>query len=392
MGTQALRQRVLAAYGANPSQTAELLAYNHNAFDHSRLPSPLRLPLEPEAHVPTWEQYRAEAQDMRTFEALKARLVQFHFPIQEGISQTSGYRSATLKGVAPAQIAEATGLVLQAPDHLRLLLHDNPAGRIPVLIPGCREDFVTLVQACTRRNEPTPVPASMGACTIGGFNNWDRLHALRQRWEAQQPLGGSAAAWTEEFQRITAHKEWYQDRFMLISDGPYSNVSAADMGLTEDAWRQTSLTIRLEHECTHYFTRRIFGAMHNHMLDELIADYRGIVAAVGHFRADWFLRFAGLEAFPVYRVGGRLENYRGDPPLSDGAFTVLQAVVQAAAQHLERFDREQRRADSPSDALMLVVLTRMTLEELASDEAEDRLRQTLYDVRSGMEDTPEGAS
>ncbi len=79
--------------------------------------------------------------------------------------------------------------------------------------------------------------------------------------------------------------------------------------------------------------------MQNNLLDELIADYQGIVAAVGHYRADWFLRFVGLESFPNYREDGRLQNYRGQPPLSNQAFKILQALVVAAAQNLEQFDR-----------------------------------------------------
>ena len=98
--------------------------------------------------------------------------------------------------------------------------------------------------------------------------------------------------------------------------------------------------IRLEHECTHYFTRRLFGSAKNHLLDELIADYRGIVAAIGQFRADWFLRFMGLENYPNYRACGRLGYYRGDPPLSEQAFGLLQTLVQRAAENVERFDRE----------------------------------------------------
>lgn len=74
--------------------------------------------------------------------------------------------------------------------------------------------------------------------------------------------------------------------------------------------------------------------MRNNMRDELIADYQGIVAANGgRYRADWFLRFIGLEAFPEYRQGGRLQNYRGQPPLSDGAFKILQVLVKDAAEN-----------------------------------------------------------
>jgi len=183
--------------------------------------------------------------------------------------------------------------------------------------------------------------------------------------------------WAAEFQRLIPQKALYQDRFMIISDGFYSNVAAADMGLSSAAWQRLSVSIRIEHECTHYFTRRVFGAMRNNAIDELIADYFGIVAAVGHFRADWFLRFMGLEGFPAYREGGRLQNYRGTPPLSDGAFTVLQALVRDAAIHLERFDATHGDAlrSAEHKAHLMLALTSLTLEELASPEAESRLEQ-----------------
>ena len=109
--------------------------------------------------------------------------------------------------------------------------------------------------------------------------------------------------------------------------------------------------------------------MRNNLIDELIADYMGIVTAKGSFRADWFLRFVGLESFPDYRDGGRLQNYRGDPPLSDGAFKILQALVKSAAENLERFDTERSEElhDPSGQALMLMGLTYLTLEELARD-------------------------
>ncbi len=44
----------------------------------------------------------------------------------------------------------------------------------------------------------------------------------------------------------------------------------------------------------HYVTRHALGTMRNSMLDELIADYVGIVSATGAYRGDWFLRFLGV--------------------------------------------------------------------------------------------------
>lgn len=367
------RADVLKVYGANASDAEELLAYNENVFDTAGLALPINFPLAPELHVATWERYLAEATAIGTFEALKKRLVQLWFPIREGISQTETYRAATRKGVPVDGMAEATGLVLTQPEKLQLIIHQSLAGTIPVLIAGNREDFVLLVQALTMRNEPNPVPASMGACMVAGFNNWDRVRQYRQQWEANHPENKSETSWAAEFKRLIPEKELYQDRFMILSQGPYSNVSAQDIGLPEAEWLRLSLTIRLEHECTHYFTRRLFNSMRNNLIDELIADYRGIVSATNRYRADWFLRFMGLELFPHYREGGRLQNYRGN--LSERSFKILQSLVVSAANNLEYFERQQTNSINP--AVMLTTLCCLTLEELASDEADAYLSHAL---------------
>ena len=175
--------------------------------------------------------------------------------------------------------------------------------------------------------------------------------------------------------------------------------------MTEEEWRHKSLIIRQEHECTHYFIRRMFSSMRNNIIDELIADYAGIVAAYGQFRADWFLRFLGLENSPVYGKEGRLQNYLDMPRkivgetqpsaeeqskipqekshLSDGAFRILMSLIKHAAENLERFDthhaEELRGMNHKS--LMLMSLTHLTLEELADDEAGSLLRDTLNSMK-----------
>lgn len=373
---QEFRRSVLVSYGASASEAEELLAYNQNVFSHGCLKHPVKFPLAPEAHITVWEEY-AVAAIIGTFEALKQRLVQFRFPILEGISQTEAYRRATRKGVPVDNIPEATGLVLTQPEKLQLMLHQSLAGTIPVLLAGNREDFVSLVQALTMQNEPKLVPASMGACMVAGFNNWDRIRRYRQQWEARNS-DNCSDSWAAEFaNNVIPQKNLYQDRFIILSDGPYSNVSAKDMGLETTQWQRLSLTIRLEHECTHYFTRRLFGSMRNNLLDELIADYRGIVAATGYYRADWFLRFLGLES-PNYREGGRLQNYLGQPPLCERAFKILQTLVKAVAENLQRFDTNYAsERDTNTQPLMLIALTCLTLEELASKEANFRIRKTL---------------
>jgi hypothetical protein len=386
MNRQEFRSSVLATYGASPSEVEELLVYNENVFDRTSLPLSLEFPLASEPHVSAWEQYAADAREMGAFEALKQRLVQLQFPIQDGISQSEAYQAATRKGASVTDRPEATGLVLQQPEQLQLIVHQSLAGPIPVLIAGTREDFVSLVRALTMRNEPKPIPDSMGACIVAGFNNWDRVHQYRQQWEAKHPADNSQISWTVEFKKLIQQKERYQDRFIILSNGPYSAVSASDIGLSETEWQRLSLTIRLEHECTHYFTRRLLGSMRNNLLDELIADYRGIVAAIGCYRADWFLRFMGLASFPDYQEGGRLQNYRGQPPLSEGAFKVLGALVKAAAQNLQRFDAEQKDElrHANGQAIMLMALTNLTIEELAGKDANHLIQTAISSVSKNI--------
>jgi hypothetical protein len=364
---RALRARVLASFGAVGLITEELLSYNDHSILHSNPDVPLSFPLAAEPHVAAWEAYAAEAAQHGAWEVLRDRLVQLRFPIQQGISQTGAYRDVTRRGVSPANVTEATGLTLTAAEQLRLWLHPSLAGPLPVLCTSERSDFVRLVQALSCRNEPATVPAAQGACLVSGLNNWDRVRQLRERWLAE---GGTVETWPEEFRRIMPQKALYQDRFVIVSDGYYSNVPAEAMGLSAEEWRRLSLTIRVEHEATHYLTLRLFSSMRNNLLDELIADYAGIVAGCGRYRADWFLRFVGLEDFPQYREGGRLENYRGQPPLSEEAFRVLQALVKAAAENLERLDAHRFTGPRTAEeqARLLIALYQRTLEELASGE------------------------
>ncbi len=379
------RARVLRSLGATDSETDELLAYNRNLFDHTSVSVPATFPLPDEAFVETWESYVSEAEERGVFPCLEERLVQLRFPIEDGTSQSEWYRDATLRGKPVSEIPQATGLPLKCPEGLKLVLHTSPAGRIPLLITDERDDFVSLVQALAMKNEPGSVPESMGACIVSGLNNWDRIRSLRKKWENQNPDDVEGAGWSQEFRRIIPRKDLYQDRFLILSNGPYSGVSAQEMGLADEEWRRLSLVIRREHECAHYFTRRVFSSMKNRLLDEIIADYMGITAAAGRFRADWFLRFLGLENFPDYRESGRLENYRGDPPLSGGAIRTLQVLVKQAAMNLERFDTTHGKMlrTLQGRAVVLIALTYLTLEDLASQDALPLLEQALAKVAPG---------
>jgi hypothetical protein len=363
MNATELRTAVLRAHGATAGQTEELLRYSTNSFDGSLLLSPPAFPLPDEEFVATWRTYADQAEPGHVFDFLAARLPQLRCPVEEGTSRSEQYIAAVRRG---AQFDDAPGLRLRTPESLQVLIHPTAAGAIPILFTPERCDFVSLVQALTERNEPVEVPESMGACIVSGYNNWDRIRSWRESREITEP-NATAEHRAADFQSFVRQKHLYQDRFLVLSGGYYSGVLPQDLELTEEHWRSQSVIIRREHECTHYFTRRVFGSMRNHLLDELIADYCGIVAAEGYFRSDWFLRFVGLEDYPRYRPGARLENYLGEPELTPGALRVLHSVLRAAAESLERFsvDAGHERPPGAAGPLVLMALCTFTLEELA---------------------------
>lgn len=372
----ALRRETLRAHGAEGALQDELLAYNENRFDAARA-AELELPLADEPHLEAWTQYAADAQSLGVVPALRRRFVQMLFPVQEGISQSDLYRAATRKGLRPD--APGPGPELRDPAGVELVLNPTVAGRIPLLVVRDRADFETLVRVFSGRNEPIPVPPSMGACIVTGLNNWDRVRAQREAFEARTGHPGDEAAWIQEFQaNLVPNKPLYQDRFIILSRGPYSAVPAAAVGRPEDEWLRTSLDIRREHECTHYFTCRVFGSMRNNLLDEIIADFAGLVRVFGGYDGDLALRFFGLEDHPRYRAGGRLESYLGDPPLSPPAVAVLRSLVHQAVRNIENFaDGHEVIEDRDAAGRMVVALTAMTLEELASTEMAARLDAAL---------------
>lgn len=372
------RRNQLASLGARAEQMDELLAYTSLNFDVSRVLSPARqpplLPLPSEPYVDVWRRWMADAEEGTIFEALRRHLPQLNFPIAEGMSQTDGYQNAVLRGESVAEQAGASGLPLEHAEGLRLVIQPTAGGEVPVLLPHGRTDFETLVRALGGRCEPVPVRPTMGACTVKGFNNWERIRAHRELWLAQ---GNDADGWDDEFMRLREDRAAYQDRFLILSDGNYADIAAADAGLSPSEWRAKSIVIRLRHECTHYATLRLFGSTRNNAHDEIVADFVGYHAAFGKFNAALFLRGMGLEAFPAYRASGRLEQYRA--PLSDAALSVLCALLHAAAPKIEQFDTERPRPDDPmlDELAAMTALCGTPLELLAADGAVERL-MTLY--------------
>ncbi|MEN6462425.1 MAG: hypothetical protein ABFC94_13800 [Syntrophomonas sp.] len=357
---------ILTELGANQAVLSEILAYNERSFSDPVTPADC-FPLPDQLFAKTWQGYCQAAETQGAWRVLQDHLVQLSFPIQGGISQTEAYKTATLRGIPQEQWAKGNTLSLISPEKLRLSLYQTPAGAIPVLLTRERNDFIILVQALAQRNEAKTVPDSVGACMVKGYNNWGRIFAYKTKWQNDNPGKFSEEAWKQEFRSIISHKELYQDTFLILSDGHYSGISAPEMGLSEQEWQELSLVIRREHEATHYFTQRVFGSAQNHILDEIIADYMGIIAANGRYRADWFLHFMGLENYPRYRAGGRLQKYIVQSEMSAGTFKLLQYVVKQAADNLEEFDKTI--AKSKDKAQIIMALSKLSLLDMINRES-----------------------
>lgn len=318
-----------------------------------------------------WEDFEKEKKDADVFPFLQKNWITWKFPIQEGISQKPVYRLATAKGQLIAnQRTENPGLKLQEPDALQFFLYKGLAGDIPVLVCSNKADFDAIIQALAYKNEPKKIPPSMGASLIKGITNWSRIKKLKKAYLQDHPN----LNWTTYFNKeILPKKPLYQDQLIILSDHPYSGVEGDEFGINKARWREISLKIRLEHECTHLFTQKFLGGMYVNMHDELIADYMGITKAVGTLKPEWFLAFLGLEK-KGYRKGARLENYLGKGDWTKAEFAYLQDLLRKCATQLGLFSEKIHDQKSPeSRKAQLLSLASLSLGEIGSPNGSLRL-------------------
>lgn len=354
------RTKILKAYGAQDEDIKSLLEYNENTFKQQEK---IKVPLESELFAKVWKEYVAEGGD---FNVLRTKILQFNFPIEKGISENEDYLKSAEEGELVQKAKESKGLDLK---HLSTEVISTPGGEMPVVILRERKEFEKVIQTFSHKNEPETVPASMGASTYAGYNNWERIERYKQQWQSIH--GTSEVAWGEEFDRMIGKKELYKDSFIVLSDGPYSAVLAKEMDLPEDEWRALSLDIRKYHETAHYFTKRLLGTMRNNVLDEVFCDFVGLVIATGEFKLDWALKFLGLENFPQYRKGARLENYVSKNISEDGA-QVLRKLIYDTLINVDQVYKNQ------DPYTFVYAMSYFSLEELAT--SKDELVKKLEEV------------
>lgn len=362
------RRATIAACGGRGAVLDEVLAYCESPFDTAAL-GPVRFPLADEPHVDAWRRYAAAGGDA-LWPYLQARLPQLRAPIREGISATDAYARLVRRG-EPVGEADLGGTLTLESTALRLEIPDHPAGALPVLVAPTRGDFERIYRALVCRSEPAPVSPAVNAQMIAGLVNWDRVHRVRASWAAGRDADEAAREWPQEMKRIAASEpERFYDRLILLCDAPYGGRQAREYGLdlATGAWVSASMRLRLEHEFTHYATKRVYGSMRLNLLDELIADAMGMTAALGGFRAHWFLTALGLSS-PPPGPGARVHTYRGT--LSDDAFRVACVLTARAAAALDV--ATARLYDPGARARYLLAVTAQTLDGLAAPGAQARV-------------------
>ena len=286
---------------------------------------PLPLPEPPE--LAWWDTVlsstgKGELQGQPLLNALETALPQLRLPQREGISRSDLYKALVLRG-EPLDAASIAAIGppphWQHPEAIRLWIAPHPCGRIPVLQTPSGSDFVQLVRALAHRGEPIQLAEGVHAQAVTGLIHWGLIHQFGHHSRA---------------------------RLIVLHEAPYGSVpaSAVPGGLNEGQWLSASTTLRLEHELTHLATKRLLGEMRLNLLDELIADCMGMVAALGWFNADLFGRCLGIDA-----GRGRWITYTA--ALSEKQAQQALNLVMIRARELERILIEQPQLLQPEQAL-----------------------------------------
>lgn len=217
----------------------------------------------------------------------------------------SEYKKVALRGLEPASkdLSHFMG-----DDSDELSYEKTPAGKVLTVTLGRREDFEMFLTIMKNKCVAMVIPKTQGAAILDGVVNWNRIHAHKDEFmQAEKEKGVAYPDWNTEFKRFTAEGCNYKDAVIVLSRGPYSAVSAGDMGLKDEEWRRLSHIIRKYHECTHFLCRRLYPDRLDKIRDELIADAVGIYAAFGFYDAAIAERFLGISNGQY--TGGRLEIY-----------------------------------------------------------------------------------
>jgi hypothetical protein len=244
------------------------------------------------------------------------------------------HRLASTRGIVPPD-ASLDHFAGDDADELRVVA--TPAGPIDVLYLPNRQDFETFLQIIGHKSMPDTISPTIGAITYSGLPDWKAVRDARDEY-----LSAGGADWPTEFARLARVPGAFRAQLIVISRGPYSNVSHADVGYDKKAWIDVSREIRLHHECAHVVCRRLMPQDILPVWDELTADVTGLICATGHYDASLAARFLGVDTSGY--ASGRLEEY-----LSDEQRPRIDAIareVRASMDKVEKLSHDTTRANA----------------------------------------------
>ncbi len=258
-----------------------------------------------------------------TLQTLPERFPQLKLPIRAGMRGTPEYKAAVLRG---EEVREEIPFPFGPGDSLTTA--ETPAGPAEILFLRERESFLRAYRALGYRCEPVEIEDSVGAAALRGLIDWGKIRGHKAEY-----LAAGGQDWDEEFARFAADKNNYLSALILLSGGEYSHVPAEDVGLDRETWLDRSKTIRKYHELTHFVCRTLYPEKIDVILDEVLADLIGLVAAFGSYDTTLARRFLGLEN-GAFREGGRLSHYAGAEELPAAAARA-DALIDRYAGELE---------------------------------------------------------
>ena len=181
------------------------------------------------------------------------------------------------------------------PSKILIEIYNSTAGSVPVIIFDNASDFESFIVNLIYKGQRPDDIAQMGASFIFGK----------------------------------------KQRFLVLSKKYYSNTAPEFVGLPSEEWREKSMILRREHECTHYYTKKFYGSASNNLHDELIADFFGIYAVFGYYKAKLFKHFMGIDGTHK----GRLSLYTSG--LSPNVRKAVEEIACRSSDWLEEWSKSE---------------------------------------------------
>lgn len=362
-----LRKHVLTKLGASDIEINEILDFNADLFDYSHLQTEITFPLDDELFIKSWRNYEEEATSIGVFPVIRKAIPHLNFPISDKTADTPEYKDAVLYANIKEDRLKRNDLGLIAPENFQLAVVATDAGNIPLLYIPERKDFVAVYSAIKNSNAPIAVPDKLTSALIRDVRNAERIHSYRERFEKKKNLMNLKTNWRDEFSKFLLKKELYLDSFIIISGGNAANLKPEDTPYPEDEWNAVSIVINREKAVLHYYMKRIFQIEKMHPYLELIAYYHAIKTATNKFTADMLIKLMLPDldkpsTIPSCGIGAM--EFKLKPNICD----ILRKLIIDSAENLETFDKIYGGELATHDSnLMLISLTYITLEELASN-------------------------